>query len=194
MMKKVFPVFLAVGFAFAVGPGIFTLSAHCDAWDGPVVTEARQALQNKEVTPVLKWVSAQQEAEVVAAFERAIAVSAASEAAGELAELWFLETLVRLHRETEGAPYTGLKPAGQIDKAVALADRALEDGSVDALADRIGQGVANQIRMRFEEAAKRKSTASENPEAGRQFVKAYVDYVHFVEVIHNLLQHGGHSH
>jgi hypothetical protein len=82
----------------------------------------------------------------------------------------------------------------QIDKAVALADRALEDGSVDALVDRIGQAVANQIRLRFDEAAERKITASENPRAGRHFVEAYVDYVHFVEALHSLLQHGGHSH
>jgi hypothetical protein len=194
MTKNISPILLAAGFAFAAGPGVSTLNAHCDAWDGPVVTEARQAFKQNEITSVLKWVSAEQEAEIVAAFDRAIAVAAESETAGELAELWFLETLVRLHRETEGAPYTGLKPAGQIDKAVALADRSLEDGSVDALADRIGQAVGNQIRLRFEETAKRKTTASASPEAGRHFIEAYVDYVHFVEVIHGLLQHGGHRH
>jgi hypothetical protein len=35
--------------------------AHCDTLDGPVVAAARQALQQRDVTPVLKWVNAEME-------------------------------------------------------------------------------------------------------------------------------------
>jgi hypothetical protein len=44
--------------------------------------------------------------------------------ARRVAEHHFLGTVVRLHREGEGEPYTGIKPAGTIDPAVAAAGRA----------------------------------------------------------------------
>lgn len=174
--------------------GISSLSAHCDAWDGPVVMEAQEAFRAEDVTPTLKWIMPVHEAELRSVFDKALAASRAGEAAAEVAELWFLETLVRIHREGEGAPYAGLKPAGQIDTAVQLADEALEKGAADALADRISDAVRHQILARFEEANKRRASAGETVREGRHFVEAYVDYVHFVEEIHHLLQHGGHSH
>ncbi len=170
------------------------VDAHCDAWDGPVIQEAQQALQDGNVDPTLKWVPREAEDEIKAAFKRTLAVSEAGEEARELAELWFLETLVRIHREGEGASYRGLQPAGQIDTAVELADRALVKGSADELAERISQAVARQILTRFDNAAEHRLSSAESTEAGREFVEAYVDYVHFVEEIHHLLQHGGHGH
>jgi hypothetical protein len=171
-----------------------SLHAHCDAWDGPVVTEAREALQAGDVAPVLKWVSPAEEARIVEAFARASAVSGESQGARELAELWFLETLVRIHREGEGAPYTGLKPAGEIDQAVQWADEALVEGSAEALAQRLSRAVAGKIEERFAEASRRQVLAGENPEVGREFVAAYVEYIHFVEALHQLLSHGAHGH
>jgi len=87
-------------------------SAHCDTLNGPVVTAARVALQRGDVTPVLKWVKSTEEREVRDAFRRTMAVRGASAEARDLADLYFFETLVRLHRQGEGEPYTGLKPAG----------------------------------------------------------------------------------
>lgn len=168
------------------------LRAHCDALDGPVVTEARQALRDGDVQSLLKWVSPEREQEIKGAFAKATAVAEESAAARELAELWFLETLVRVHREGEGAPFTGLKPAGTINPAVQLADRALEDGSVDTLADRVGETVSAHIRARFHEAAERRKSAAESPEAGRAFVESYVNYVHLLESIHRIVQHQHH--
>ena len=49
-----------------------TVSAHCDTLDGPVVKDARAALEAKDVTPVLKWVKADKEPEILAAFGRAL--------------------------------------------------------------------------------------------------------------------------
>lgn len=71
-----------------------SLDAHCNAWDGPVVLEAREAFESSDVETVLKWVFPEHEAEVRAAFEESLEVADESDAAGELAELWFLETLV----------------------------------------------------------------------------------------------------
>jgi hypothetical protein len=88
-----------------------TAGAHCDTLDGPVVVDARAALAAGDVTEVLKWVQAGDEPEIRAAFDRTLAVRAAGGAALELADTWFFETLVRVHRAGEGAPYTA-SPAG----------------------------------------------------------------------------------
>jgi hypothetical protein len=86
--------------------------AHCDTLDGPVVSDARAALEARDVTPVLKWVEAGKEPEVREAFRHALAVRVLGPEARTLADRFFFETLVRVHREGEGEPYTGLKPAG----------------------------------------------------------------------------------
>ena len=50
------------------------------------------------------------------------------------ADRYFFETLVRVHRAGENAPYTGLKPAGRdLGPAIPAADKALETGSDEAL-------------------------------------------------------------
>jgi hypothetical protein len=95
-------------------------AAHCDTMNGPVVAAAQTALRAGDVTPVLKWVRKEHEPEVRAAFARTLKVRATGDDARQLADVYFFETLVRLHRAGEGAPYTGLKPAGsEIEPAVA---------------------------------------------------------------------------
>jgi hypothetical protein len=108
-----------------------TASAHCDGLDGPVVTAAKRALQKGDVTPVLRWVKKEDEGAIRAAFEKTRIVRTKGLEAKQLADAYFFETLVRLHRAAEGAPYTGLKPAGRdLGPAIPAADKALRDGSV----------------------------------------------------------------
>jgi hypothetical protein len=97
---------------------------------------------------------------------------------------------VRVHRAGEGAPYTGLKPAGTIAPAVAAADKALDAGSAEELSAKIGNAVRDGIRKRFAEVAEKKKHANDSVKAGREFVEAYVEYVHFVEGIHNMAARG----
>ena len=94
-------------------------AAHCDALDGPVISEARVALEKDDVTPILKWVMPEYENEVRQAFAKTLQVRALGAQAQELADLYFFETLVRVHRAGEGAPYTGIKPAGAIETPIA---------------------------------------------------------------------------
>jgi len=173
-------------------PGPSPARAHCDTLDGPVVAAAKAALQSGDVKPVLIWAKKDREAEVKAAFAKTLAVRGGSAQARDLADTWFFETLVRLHRAGEGAPYTGLKPAG-IDPgpAVTGADRALETGSVDALAKSITGAVDSGIRERFARAAEARKHVGESVEAGREYVEAYVEFVHYVEGLH--LQATGHA-
>jgi len=159
--------------------------AHCDTLDGPVVTDARNALQSGDVTPVLKWVQKKYEPEVRTAFTRALAVRGESAIAKELADTYFLETVVRLHRTGEGAPYTGLKPAGaELNPAVEGADKALVKGSVDELVRMLTDEVEKGIRKRFQEAQQARNSADQSVESGREYVNAYVALVHYVEQLH----------
>jgi hypothetical protein len=99
-----------------------------------------------------------------------------------LADRFFFETLVRVHREGEGAPYTGLKPAGTaIDPGIAASDTALETGSVDPLVKLLSSEVDRGLRQRFAAAAAARTHAAESVEKGRQYVAAYVAFMHYAE-------------
>jgi len=168
--------------------------AHCDTLDGPVVADARVALGEGEVTPILKWVKADDEPEIRDAFARAVAVRKLGPEAQQLADTFFFETLVRVHRAGEGAPFTGLKPAGAIEPPIAAADQTLADGSVDPLAQKIAEHAAAGVRERFARALAAKKHAGESVAAGREYVEAYVTYVHYVEgvvqAVHAEAHHG----
>lgn len=175
--------------AFAIGLAIALAiarkaSAHCDTMDGPVVKAARTALAKGDPTPVLKWIKSSDEADVRAVFRQTLAVRRASPQAKELADRFFFETVVRIHRAGEGEPYTGLKPAGTpIEPAVAEADRALDTGSVDRLVGRMQGKIAAGLRQRFADAVQKKKHAEDSVQAGREYVESYVEFVHYAEKI-----------
>jgi hypothetical protein len=160
--------------------------AHCDTLDGPVVAEAREALEQNDVTLVLPWVAAKDEGEIRHAFELAVAVRGKGGKEKELADRFFFETLVRVHRAGEGAPFTGLKPAGlDMGPAIPAADKALETGDPKAVLDLINEKVHEGIHKYYMAATGKKKHAGESVEAGRDYVQAYVPYVHYVERLYN---------
>jgi hypothetical protein len=168
--------------------------AHCDSLDCPVVASARVALQAGDVAHVLHWVRADDEAEIRAAFDRTLRVRASSAEARDMADLWFFETLVRVHRAGEGAPYTGLKPAGWKPPAlITAADESLADGRVDALAARVSDHVARELRERHARALKLKDFAPADVAAGRRYVEAYIAYTHYLEALDALLHGAAHA-
>jgi hypothetical protein len=167
--------------------------AHCDATGGPIIPEAKAALAKGDVTPVLKWVKTDNEAEVKAAFRKAVAVRAKGPEAQELADQYFLETLVRLHRAGEGAPYSGIKDE-PVQPIVAMADRALTEGSADEMVRRISGHMAEAIKERYAKVVEASKHKDESVEAGREFVEAYVNYMHYVEGIHTaIVSTGAHA-
>ena len=169
--------------------------AHCDGLDGPVVKAARQALVTGNVKLVLIWVQASDEAELRKAFAKTIAVRKLNPEAKELADLYFFETLVRIHRGGEGEPYTGLKPAGRdLGPAIPAADKALDDGSAVALVKMLTDTSAAGIRERFQKALATRSFAQEDVQAGREHVKAYVEFVHHVEALYAAVRGSDHEH
>ena len=158
--------------------------AHCDTLDGPVVADARAALAAGDVTPVLKWIRAEAEPTVREAFGRALAVRRLGAEARDLADRFFFETLVRVHREGEGAAYAGLKPAGApLEPGIAAADRALESRAVEPLVAALTDPIEEGLRARFTRVVETRKHASESVEHGRRYVAAYVDFVHYAERI-----------
>jgi hypothetical protein len=156
--------------------------AHCDTLDGPVVKDARLALEAGDPMPILKWVPTDREGEVRQAFEEALAVRSLGPEARSLADRLFFETLVRIHRAGEGAPYTGLQPAGAaVDPGIAASDAALESGTIEPLLELIERQVDQGLRQRHARAAEARRHASESVEKGREYVAAYVDLMHYAE-------------
>ncbi len=169
--------------------------AHCDTTDGPVVRDATAALEQKDITPVLKWIKNQDEREVKSAFAKALAVRGTSAQARDLADQYFFETLVRIHRSGEGAPYTGLKPAGtQVDTGIREADEALTSNNIERLVHAMQNNLASGIRKRFAAVQEKKKHADKSVEAGREYVAAYVDYIHYVEGLEQQLAGAAHRH
>lgn len=156
--------------------------AHCDAMDGPVITLATKALEKGDVNLVLPWVEKEKEYEIRKAFALASAVRGKGAKERQLADQYFFETLVRVHREGEGASFTGLKPAGlDLGPAIPTADKALETGDPKPLLRLIERKIHEGIHKYYTEAKAKKAHAGESVEAGRDYVQTYVTYVHFVE-------------
>jgi len=189
MRARVSLIGMAVVTAICISIGIWLLvpriaGGHCDTLAGPVVMTAKMALEKGDVTPVLKWVKKEHEGEIRDAFEKTLTVRSNGPEAKELADMYFFETLVRIHRAGEGAPYTGLKPGEAVEPIVAKTDKALEMGSVDELVNLLVNAMNTGIRERFGDTIEKKEHADESVEAGREFVEAYVEFTHYVERLH----------
>lgn len=169
--------------------------AHCDGLDGPVVTAARNALEKGDVNRVLIWVRGKDEGEIRAAFDETLAVRKLGPKARALADRYFFETLVRIHRAGEGAPFTGLKPAGRdLGPAIPAADKAIQTGSETALAQLLTEAVRHGLRTHFKEVIERKDFAVDDVAAGRAYVEAYVPFIHYVERLYEAAARASEGH
>ena len=149
--------------------------AHCDRIDGPVVNAARIALAETNVNPVLIWVQRSDEAEIKAAFQKTVAVRKLNPEAMELADRFFFETLVRIHRAGEGAPFTGLKPAdGPIEEAILAADIALKTEDIKPVGALLAKRMEQGLRESFHDVLHKKEFEPNTSPAGREVVAAYV--------------------
>lgn len=168
---------------------------HCDGLDGPVVTMARKSLETGNVNLVLPWVRAEDEWEIRKVFDQARSVRELGAQARELADTHFFETLVRIHRAGEGAPFGGLQPAGRdLGPAIPAADKALETGSIEAVEQLLTDVIRRGVHQHFEAALSRRKFDPDDTQAGRAYVGAYVTYVHYIEHLWKAAQSAGHGH
>jgi hypothetical protein len=192
---QVFGVDLLPGLGTETGMLLLWGIGHCDTLDGPLVALARKALEEKNVNLVLPWVRPEDDPDIRHAFDHAQVVRDLGPEARSLADRHFVETLVRIHRAGEGAPFTGLKPAGlDLGPAVPAADRALKDDSVDAVVKMLVDAVSAGVRARFHAAAERQDFDPNDVAAGRRYVEAYVPYVHYVERLWEVATGSAHGH
>ena len=146
---------------------------HCDAIDGPVVQAARRALEAADVKLILPYVHKEGEAEVIRAFDKVMPMRKDGAAAREVADLYFFETVVRVHRAGEGAPYTGLKPAGlDVGPVIPVAEKAIESGSVDNLLNVLSDILKVQVQERFDLVMRLKPHAAGPVDEAREYVEA----------------------
>jgi hypothetical protein len=171
------------------------VTAHCDSMDGPVVHAAQKALETNTVEIALAWVTPAGEKEIRDAFDRTMRVRAAGGEAQELADRWFFETLVRVHRLGEGEAYTGLKPAGsEIAPGILAADHALEEGDAHQLVAHLSEELTRALSESFDRVVALSEHDPQDVSAGRRYVRAYTEYMHFVEGLYGLLTGGVGSH
>jgi hypothetical protein len=159
--------------------------AHCDTYDGPVVKAGQKSLATGDLDAALIWIKPAQELELRAAFKQAITVRALGSDARELADRYFLETLVRLHRAGEGMPFTGIKPKGtDIGVAIPAADASIASGSPRALTKLVTDAAQGGIQERLARVRARRTFKPHDVAAGREYVEAYVAFTHYVEELY----------
>lgn len=168
-------------------------SAHCDSYDGPVIKEALRALDTNNVELVYKWITPDQEKEISVLFNKTYSLKDGDKELYNIVERHFLETLVRLHRETEGAPFTGIKPEGSMTPVVQMADDAIATNDVSTVTNAVVNHLADVIQERYTKVMELSKTKDYSVQQGREYVEAYVEYTHTLEAVENLL-HGDHSH
>lgn len=163
-----------------------TASAHCDSMEGPVVKASQKALETGNINYVLVWVQAKDEKEIKEMFDKTNKVRTLSPEAKELADMYFFETVVRVHRMGEGEPYTGLKPVGYHPaEGIEAADIAIEKNSVENILTHLDKKYHSKVKDLFNNLQSKKNYNVNDVRAGREYVEAYVHFIHYVEGLFN---------
>jgi hypothetical protein len=151
---------------------------HCDTRDGPVVKAAIKALETRNINYVLIWIPEKSESDLKEIFKKTLRARKAGKDAQEVADDWFFENTIRLHRAGEGAPYTGMKPAGLSEgPVVPIAEKAIETGNAQETIDFILKTVEDDLTDRFHHVMKKKTFDADDVAAGREFIEAFIGWV-----------------
>ena len=165
---------------------------HCDTMDGPVVTAAKSALEKGNVNLILPWAPKEAEGEIRKAFEKTLAARKLGKAAMDVADFWFFETVVRLHRAGEGAPYTGVKPAG-LDEGpvVPLVEEAIEKGDVKEVVQLLSHAVEEEIQEKFRHVMHKKKYDVNDVTAAREYVHVMLGLTLYSHHLYQFIKAGG---
>ena len=172
---------------------------HCDSMDGPVVAAARRSLEKEDVNLILPYVKDNATGDVKSAFEKALRARKTDSAAREVADLYFFETVVRLHRAGEGAAYTGLKPAGlDVGPVIPVAEKAIESGSPDALIRLLTDTLRHEVQHRFEQTKRLRDYRTGDVAKAREYVEAMLGLEVYSHQLYQAMKaaahEGGHEH
>lgn len=159
--------------------------AHCDTYEGPVIKSAQKALEEKNVNLVLLWVEEKHELEIKEAFTETLENRLSNPGADHL----FFEKLVEAHRLWEWEPYTWVKPKGTaIAEIIQATDKAIETKSLEEALGMIQKATEKKAEEMLHKVLETKNYDVNDIEAWRAYVKAYVEYTHYVEILHNIAE------
>ncbi len=182
---------LLVGAAVILLGGLSGVAwSHCDTESGPVAVDARKALETGKFAPVAIWVSEEQGDDLREAFEQCLSVYEMGGKAKTLAERHFMETAVRLHRQSEGFPYTGLKPAKPLPADVAKAESALENGDLEPVTKLLQSELDKKLTKLFDDTRKTQEDKDKSIKSGREWADAYVKFVIYVHGLYKTIKAG----
>lgn len=164
---------------------------HCETMDGPVVESAEMALEMENINYILPYIAMEDEKELKEAFERTLKVRELSADAAELADLWFFETAVRLHRKGENKPYNGLKPAGtDWGPMIRQAERAIDTENLDELLEFVLEFIQEDIKIRFEEVISKKGFELNQVEEARDYVNSALEFILYTHHLYQFVENG----
>lgn len=190
---------ILLGVAVAAGVLILfprTVSAHCDTMDGPAVKDGQKALETGNINYAYKWIFEEYEDELKEIYDLSLKVRKLGPEAKEVADRWFLENFVRIHRAGEGASYDGLKPSGTVlEPVVVAADKSIEIGNMSPLKDLKTEDEYHALKEKFDKAMALKDFDINDVKAAREYVNAYVTFFKMAEgEEHDHGQGHGHGH
>ena len=169
---------------------VFPASAHCDRENGPVAVAAKEALKTGNLSKVAIWIGEEQEEELRNKFRQSLSVYRKGGKSKELATEYFMSNTVRLHREAEGMPFTGLKPASPNALDIGIAEKALETGDIDPLQTLLKEELEKETSKWFQKALEAKKNKDKSVEAGRQWVDSYVKYIIYSHKLYQKIKAG----
>jgi len=150
------------------------------------------------VSVVLPYVPADGEDEVRAAFDRVLPLQSGGGQAATVAQSWFFETVVRLHRAGEHAPYTGLKPAGlDVGPVIPLAETAVESGDAELVYRLLATDLHAQLSDRLARVGQLAAGKDASVPAARAYVQAVLGFEVYANHLYRAMHtnpHGEHGH
>lgn len=112
-----------------------------------------------------------------------------------MAERLFFETVVRLHRQGEGAAFTGLKPAGlDVGPVIPLAEEAVETGSPEDLTTFLGAVLTDELHRRLTAVSELGDARNGSVERERQWVSAMLGFQVYSHHLFQALESPAHAH
>ena len=143
---------------------------------------------------MLPFVPEQGEQDVRAAFTAVMPVRALGEQAQLVADRLFFETVVRIHRAGDDAPYTGLKPAGTpVGPVILIAEEAVATGSAERLVSYLTGVLQDELTKRLGKVAELAVDKDRSVADARRYVEAMLGFeVYSHSVLKALQSHDAH--
>jgi hypothetical protein len=194
--KPLYRIALAIALIGVVAGGALVITtpsqAHCDSAKGPVAAAAHQALISNDVKLILPYVQPEAETELTAAFKEAVQVRKKGSAAREMADRYFIETAVRLHRTGEGAAYTGVTDA-ETPESILAADRSMANGSPDEAYKVLEAALDKGLEARYHAVVEARTEAKRlnTVEAHRERVEAELMFEKYVYELYTAASNTG---